>query len=114
MSPGIDSKESILPAYVPSRQSSIFYRLWSPGIDSKASIPPAYVVWRAGIPTRCLDPIDFLKNSSSGYKGWRNRSLESIPGIFKRLQIRALAMLSSSHSCPTINQITTSNGKHIS
>jgi hypothetical protein len=54
-----------------------------PGIDTKASIPPAYALyaaWRAGtitpIPTRCLGPIDFFLNSSSGAKGnlgWKDK-----------------------------------------
>ena len=38
----------------------IFKRLWSPGIDSKESIPPAYVAWRAGTTTLFLVPIRFL------------------------------------------------------
>ncbi len=41
-------------------------------------------------------------------------SLESIPRVLKRLQIQALAMLSSSHSCPIINEITTSKDKQMS
>jgi hypothetical protein len=43
----------------------IFKLLRSPGIDSKESIPPAYVVWRAGtttpFPARFLAPIVGLK-----------------------------------------------------
>ncbi len=60
MGPGIDSEESIPPAYV--ARARIFKRLWSPGIDSTEGIPPAYVAWRAGtisdnpIPTRSLAP----------------------------------------------------------
>ncbi len=46
-------------------------RLRSPGIDSKESILPAYVACRAG--TRTLHML-----------------AESIPGLLKRLQIRAL------------------------
>jgi hypothetical protein len=47
----------------------ICVRLGSP----KESIPPAYVTWRAGATNRL------------------NRLVESIPGLLKRLQIRALA-----------------------
>ncbi len=52
-------------------RARICKRLRSPGIDSKESIPPAYVVWRAG--------MTILQ-----------RLAESIPGLLKRLQIRAL------------------------
>jgi hypothetical protein len=31
-----------------SRKARIFKLLTNPGIDSKESIPPAYVAWRAG------------------------------------------------------------------
>jgi hypothetical protein len=31
-------------------------RLWSPGIDSGESIPPAYVAWRAGATNRIIVP----------------------------------------------------------
>ncbi len=46
-------------------RARIFKRLWSPGIDSKEWILPAYVAWRAGTITLFLlsswAPIDFLK-----------------------------------------------------
>jgi hypothetical protein len=42
-------------------------------MDSKESIPPAYVAWRASIWAGKID------------------SLESIPGLLKHIQIRALA-----------------------
>jgi hypothetical protein len=51
-----------------SYRARIFEHLWSPGIDSKESIPPAYVAWRAGtinlfylVPS----PHRLFKNSSS-------------------------------------------------
>jgi hypothetical protein len=47
---------------------------FSPGIDSKESIPPAYLAWWADNPA-WAGGIDFF---------------ESIPGLLKRLQIRAL------------------------
>ncbi len=74
-SPGIDSKESILPAYV--AWAGICRRLWSPGIDSEKSIPPVYVAWRAGTTNRFAVP--------SRQDG--NRFLGSLKG----LRIRALA-----------------------
>jgi hypothetical protein len=37
-----------------SVQSKNFKLLWSPGIDSKESIPPAYVAWPAGTTTLFL------------------------------------------------------------
>ncbi len=64
-SPGIDSKESILPPLV--IRARILKRLWSPRIDSKEWIPPAYVAWRVAsrydnpITPRFLTPIDSLK-----------------------------------------------------
>ncbi len=62
-SPGIYCKEW-MPAYVAWARN--FKRLWSPGIDSKEWILPAYVAWRAGtinlyIPPRFLAPKDCLK-----------------------------------------------------
>ncbi len=51
-SPGIDSKESIPPAYV--AWVRIIKRFWSSGIDSKEWIPPAYVARRAGTITLFL------------------------------------------------------------
>jgi hypothetical protein len=39
---------AIALAELPEAGARIFKRLWSPGIDSKASILPAYVAWRAG------------------------------------------------------------------
>jgi hypothetical protein len=35
-------------------RAGIFKFLWSPGIDSSESIPPAYVAWRAGTTTLFL------------------------------------------------------------
>ncbi len=35
-------------------RARICKRLWSPGIDSEESIPPAYVAWRAGTTNRVL------------------------------------------------------------
>ncbi len=32
-------------------RAGIISLLWSPGIDSRESIPPAYVAWRAGTTT---------------------------------------------------------------
>jgi hypothetical protein len=37
-----------LRPFIRLNRGRIFKRLWSPGIDSKESIPPAYVAWRAG------------------------------------------------------------------
>jgi hypothetical protein len=45
-------------------EARIFKRLWSPGIDSKETIPPAYVAWRAGTINLFYSvqaPIDCLK-----------------------------------------------------
>jgi hypothetical protein len=46
-------------------RDGIFKFLMSPGIDFKRLIPPAYVAWRAGttslIPTRFLTSIDCSK-----------------------------------------------------
>ncbi len=62
----------------------IFKRLWSPGIDSKESIPPAYEARRAGtnnpIPTRFLAPIDCLKIPELVFVVVL-RGEKSIPGI---------------------------------
>ncbi len=57
-------------------KTRIFNRLRRLGIDSKESISPAYEAWRAGTSNRV-----FLRTR----QGW-----ESIPGLLKDLQIRAL------------------------
>ena len=70
-SPGIDSEESISPAYVVWRaRARICKRLWSPGIDSEESISPTYVAGRAGTKKR---------GSRTVPPGWK-----SIPGFPKR------------------------------
>jgi hypothetical protein len=56
-----------------ANRARICKRLRSPGIDSKESIPPVFVAWRAGTTTLFAVP-----------------SLESIPVLLKRLQIRPL------------------------
>jgi hypothetical protein len=37
-------------------RARICKRLWSPGIDSEETIPPAYVAWRAGTTNRVVVP----------------------------------------------------------
>ncbi len=60
----------------------IFKRLRRPGIDSKESIPPAYKARRAGTTDRVI---------VRSYQPARLHMLaESIPGLLKRLKIRAL------------------------
>ncbi len=56
-SPGIDSKESIPPAYV--TWALMFKLLRSPEIDSKESIPPAYLAYSYLVP----NPQRLFKNS---------------------------------------------------
>jgi hypothetical protein len=59
--------------------------LWNPGIDSEESIPPAYVAWRSGTTNRVAVParqdgnlfLSSLKGVQiqallAGYMGWRN------------------------------------------
>ncbi len=48
--PEINTKESI------GTRARICKRLWRPGIDSEDSIPPAYVAWRAGTTNRVVVP----------------------------------------------------------
>jgi hypothetical protein len=71
--------------------------LKSPRIDSKESLPPVYGMYGslAGrydnpIPTRFLAPTDCLKIPAQARYAGRIGSLESIPGLLKRSQIRAL------------------------
>jgi hypothetical protein len=63
--------------------AQICKRLRSPEIDSKESIPPAYVAWQADTTTL----FDVPARQSASACGMD--SLESIPGLLKRLQIRA-------------------------
>jgi hypothetical protein len=75
-SPGIDSEESISPAYVAwQARARICKRLWSPEIESEESIQLTYVAWRAGTTNRVVVPA-----RQAG-----NRFLGSLKG----LQIRA-------------------------
>jgi hypothetical protein len=39
---------------LPPPREGILKLLWSPGIESKESIPPAYIAWRAGTTTQLL------------------------------------------------------------
>jgi hypothetical protein len=75
-------------------RSRICKRLRGPGIDSEEKILLAYVALRAGMTNRVgvpahqeLESIPRLPkkftNTGSGYIGWRNRILGSIPGLLK-------------------------------
>jgi hypothetical protein len=69
----------------PAPRARICKHLRSPGIDSKDSISQAYVAWRAGYD----NPI--CRSGPPGYTlTGRINSLESIPGLLARWQIRAL------------------------
>ncbi len=63
-------------SYRPAR-GSIFKHFRSHGINSKESILLAYVAWRASTTTLFLlgsqPPNTLFKNSSTGYIDWRNR-----------------------------------------
>ncbi len=63
------AKEPIIIQEYSLYKARIFKILRSPGIDSKESIPPAYVAWRAGTITLSLcsvpSPHRLFKNSSS-------------------------------------------------
>jgi hypothetical protein len=63
-STGIDSKESIPLADV--TRARICKRLWSPGIDSEESISPAYVACRAGSTNRVVVPARQAENRFLG------------------------------------------------
>jgi hypothetical protein len=45
---GLSKGSSMSCLLGPMIRARIFKCLWGPGIDSKDSIPPAYVAWRAG------------------------------------------------------------------
>jgi hypothetical protein len=65
-------------------RARICERFRSPGIDSKETISPTYVAWRPGTITLFV----FLVRQATQAGGID--SLESIPGLLQRLQIRAL------------------------
>ncbi len=68
-------------------------RLWSPGIDSKESIPPAYVAWRAGTTNRVFLPARQVGNRFLGsFKGLQIRAL----GSLKVKKIRVLGCAGAS------------------
>ncbi len=68
-----------MPEFCTTLRARICERLRRPGIDSKEPIPPAYVAWRPGTLTLFVVRPDKLQ-----------RLAESIPGLLKHLQIRAL------------------------
>jgi hypothetical protein len=49
-------KQSVLSQQLNLNRARIFKCLRSPGINSKESIPPAYVAWRAGISNKGIVP----------------------------------------------------------
>jgi hypothetical protein len=69
-SPRAKSQEDTLSAPRVTTRARIFKLLSAPGIDSKESISPAYVAWRAGMNTLLYfksvpSPHRLLKNSST-------------------------------------------------
>ncbi len=59
---------------------SISKRLWSPGIDSEESISPAYVAWRASTTNRVFVPARQAGNRYMGsFKGLQIRALYDNP-----------------------------------
>ncbi len=57
-------------------RARICKRLWSLGIDSEESIPPAYVAWRAGTTNRVVVPARRAGNQFLGsLKVFQIRSL---------------------------------------
>ncbi len=75
-----------LDAWPPSAWARVCKRLRSSGINSLESIRQAYVAWRACTTNR-------------SYRAARlHRLAESIPGLLKRLQIRALTFYNQGNS----------------
>ncbi len=73
-SPGINSEESITPAYV--AWARICKRFRSPEINSEESFPPAYVAWRDGKSNRVVIPAHQAGNRYLGFlKGLKIRAL---------------------------------------
>ncbi len=70
-------------------RARIFKLLRGPGIDSKESIPPAYIAWRAGTTTLFLylvpSPLRLFKNSNTVLAG-RAWCVEPIPTTAKNCQ----------------------------
>jgi hypothetical protein len=72
-------------------RSRIFKRLRSPGIDSNESIPPAYITWRDGTSNRVVVPARQAWNRFLGsLKGLQIKAWNRFLGSLKGLQIRAL------------------------
>ncbi len=91
--------------------------LRSPRIDSKESILPAYVAWRAGTTTLFLlssYPHRLFKNSSTGCKAGGMNSLESIPGLLKSLNKNSLKYLLCFHSLNMELDLQSLFGLHVS
>jgi hypothetical protein len=63
-------------------RARICKRLWSPGINSENSIPPAYVAWRAGTTCRIVVPTRQAGNRFLGsLKGLQIKALFLPPYI---------------------------------
>jgi hypothetical protein len=81
------------------RTEAVFLKLlWSPGIDSKEFILPAYALaglYNNPIPARLLALLKRSQIQAQDTLDSGIGSLESIPGLLKRLQIRAQATLDS-------------------
>ncbi len=60
-------------------RARICKRLWSPGIESAESISPAYVAWRAGTPNRVVVPA---RQAGNRFHGLLKRSTNTGPGSF--------------------------------
>ncbi len=51
-----------------SNRTRICKRLWSRGIDSEESIPPAYVAWRAGTTNRVAAAGRYMYRPAAGWE----------------------------------------------
>jgi hypothetical protein len=80
-------------------RARICKQLWSPGIDSEESISPAYVAWRASTTNRVaytcpgnrfLGSLKGLQIRAQATQPGRIGSLEPIHGLLKSLKIRDL------------------------
>ncbi len=90
------------------RSSRICKHLRSPGIDSKESIPPAYVAWQAGASNRVVVPARQAGNRFLGsLKGLQIRALNWLDCTFNKecFELIRMSFVQLFRLCDWYNQI---------
>ncbi len=93
-------------------RARICKRLWSPGIDSEESILPAYVAWRASTSKRVVVPAHQAGNRFLGsLKGLQIRAQEF--SLKRRQSVGALSLSHLAHSTRIVKKTHPAHGTRI-